>query len=293
MQRPMSNEQQEASFTSLASQVIDGTNENGVAVATGMLIGKPKSLLTDALQALVVPDGTRVDIIDHRADPPVRIKSTATFYDAGSFVRYVNDFKDHATRVFGDEANGAVRAILDYHKATADARWGSHVAILQLRQTEPWKRWIGNNGKRMDQVTFATFLEDNLVDIASPAGGELLGIAREFEVRRNVSFSSGVRLNNGQHQLTYQEDLTETAKKGTVQVPETFVLGIGPWVGVEPYRIDARLRYRLQDGKLTLWYDLARLEDIVRQAFEDVRTFLGAQIRLDVLLGGVVMLEGK
>ena len=271
------------------SPLLESSNENAAAIAAGMALSDPKALDPAELAYAVVPAGAQIQVFDRRSEPPVRIKATATFYEAASFCRYIIGFKDGGSRIYGDEAKGTFLAILDYHQNSTAPRWGSHQALLTLRLTEPWKRWIGNNGKRMDQVTFAAFLEDNLPDIASPAGGELLDIAREFEVRRNVSFSSGVRLNNGQHQLAYQEDLTETAKKGTVTVPEAFVLGIAPWFGVEPYRVDARLRYRLQDGKLTLWYDLARLEDIVRAAFEDVRKFLGAQTGLDVLLGSVTL----
>jgi uncharacterized protein YfdQ (DUF2303 family) len=267
-------------------------NENGALLTAGMALSKPKKLDPAVLSYVLVPEGAKVQEFDRRNDPPVRIHSSAVFYDAGSFCRYVKTYQDLGSHIFGDELKGAFLAILDYHAGSTTPRWGHHHALLQLRPTEAWKRWLPSTGKRMDQVTFATFLEDGLPDIAEPAGAVLLEIAKEFEVRRNVSFSSGVRLNNGQHQLEYQEQLAETAKKGTVTVPETFVLGLAPWVGVELYRLQARLRYRLQDGKLSLWYDLVRPEEIVRAAFGDVRQFLKAQTGIDPYLGTVDMKEG-
>ena len=190
--------------------------------------------------------------------------------------------------MLGDEKAGTLRAILDYHEAPAAPRWGDHAAAFTFRQTEAWKRWVGANGKRMNQTEFAAFLEDNLVDIAVPAGAVLLEMAKNFEVKKNAAFSSVVRLDNGEVQFKYLEDVQGTSRNGEMTVPTMFVLALAPYEGVEPYRVDARFRYRMTDGKLAVWFDLLRLEDYLRDAYARITEFVKAQTGLTVLNGKIV-----
>jgi hypothetical protein len=41
--------------------------------------------------------------------------------------------------------------------------------------------------------------------------------------------------------------------------------------GGAPYKVEAELRYRLKDGNLTMWFDLARDHKVLEVAFMDVR----------------------
>jgi uncharacterized protein YfdQ (DUF2303 family) len=146
-------------------------------------------------------------------------------------------------------------------------------------------RWVTANGKRVDQVAFAAFLEDNLPDIAQPPGAQLLELARSLEVKRNVNFASSVRLDNGQTQLTYEEDVKGTAAKGTIEIPERFILGLAPFEGCAKYRLEARLRYRMAEGKLAMWFDLFRPEEVLRDAFNAVRKQIVDGTAIEPLVG--------
>ncbi len=254
--------------------------------AAGLHAATPRQV-TQPGQYAVVPEGAALHSLEGYLPAPSRIRTTIGFYEAASFCRYVLDFKDAWSRIFADQAGLSLCAYLDYHAASTGPRWGSHIATLGLRLTEAWKKWISANGKRMDQVTFASFLEDNLVDIAAPDGATLLEMAKNLEVKKAAAFTSAIRLDNGEHQFGYVEDIQGTGQKGTITIPGSFVLGIAPVEGVEPYRVDARLRYRMQDGKLAIWFDLLRPDDYLRDAFKSVVEFVKTQTQLDVLLGGV------
>jgi hypothetical protein len=63
-----------------------------------------------------------------------------------------------------------------------------------------------------------------------------------------------------------------TGRGGQMTMPATVKLALMPFDGGQVFPVTARMRWRLESGgKLALWYDLLRLEDILDMAFEDER----------------------
>jgi uncharacterized protein YfdQ (DUF2303 family) len=141
------------------------------------------------------------------------------------------------------------------------------------------------NKKQLTQVDFARFLEDNLPDIVEPEGATLLEVALTFEAKKDVEFASGVRLQNGQIQFQYNEVIRGAAQKGTLEVPEQFVLGIPIHVGGPAYRIPVRFRWRLHEGKAVFWYEIVRPHRYVEDALREIRERIGQETGIDVLAG--------
>lgn len=95
----------------------------------------------------------------------------------------------------------------------------------------------------------------------------MLEISRSLEAKKKVNFASGLRLSNGQNELTYDEQISGTAAKGKLNVPELFTIGIPVLEGGIKYAVEARLRYRIADGgRLTMWFELVRPHKIVEDA---------------------------
>ena len=47
---------------------------------------------------------------------------------------------------------------------------------------------------------------------------------------------------------------------------DRFQIGVPVFWGGEAYRVDARLRYRVKDGKLIFWYELIRDDKVLEAA---------------------------
>jgi uncharacterized protein YfdQ (DUF2303 family) len=247
-------------------------------VETAIESGKKHALLSGEIRQahdgipFVLRDATVVresveDLLLH----PLLKRATVAIRDAASFIAYVKAFAEGSTLIFANLGDRTVTAIMDYHEPTGPARWGRHRAQLTCLLTEDWKRWIAANKKSMSQIDFAQFLEDNVPNIAEPAGGTVVEIARTLEAKKAVNFSSSIRLDNGEHQLLYEETMTGTAQKGTVLIPSTFTLGIEPFEGAGLYRLDARFRYRIDSGAVKMWVDLVRPEAVIEDAFKRTR----------------------
>jgi uncharacterized protein YfdQ (DUF2303 family) len=156
--------------------------------------------------------------------------------------------------------------------------------VLELVHTPEWERWANRDGKVMTQQAFAEHIEDCLGDIRNPTAADMLEVAQSLEARTDVAFRSGVRLANGQRQFTWVENTEAKAGGGTLEVPAEFELGLVPWIGRAqiPFKVMARLRYRVSPDGLMLGYKLVDTERILRKAFAEdiVAPIAGADITI-------------
>lgn len=217
---------------------------------------------------------------------PQRKSGVVKVFDAPSFCEYFLKFSDEHSRVFADETASKILAILDYHGAGENApRWCAHRIELTLRKSEEWKLWTGNNGKQLEQDKFATFLEDNAPDVIKPHGATMIEVARDLSAKTDVEFGSAIRLQNGSVQFKYTETVKGTFGNAQLDVPEKFVVAIPVYVGTERVEMTARMRYRINGGKLTFWYDLLRADVVEREAFLAVYREIAAKLGVTIING--------
>lgn len=259
------------------------------ALAAGAALGTPQSPLVDEKAGVftVVPKGYELKSLEEYLPSPLRIKQNVLLHDADSFIAYVIAFKLPAvSRIFFDGEDEEFNAILDYHEAQTPA-WCNHTATFKPRRSVEFETWMGANRKHMTQVDFARFLEENMPDVVDPNSADLLQVALTFEAKKSVEFSSGVRLNNGQIQFQYDEVVRGTAQKGTIEIPEQFVLGIPIHVNGPAYRIPVRLRWRLQEGKVIFWYEVVRPHRFIEDALKEIRDRIAVETTTVLLAGSV------
>lgn len=136
----------------------------------------------------------------------------------------------------------------------------------------------------MSQEQFAHFIEQNLVDIVEPNSAEMLEISRELVAKKSANFSSSIRLSNGEHQFSYDEEIKGTTKSGNLSIPETFKIGIPVFLNGEAYSIEARLRYRInKEHQLEMWYELIRPHDIYEDAFNTIFANIEKQTGFEII----------
>ena len=238
-------------------------NDAPAIIAAGAAIGEPKNINTGQ-SVVVVPNGYTSQLVS-REFKPSHITRRVELHDAKSFVSYVASFNDGNAQVFADTKGVKFVAIIDYHHADdRGPNWTDHIASFVPRKTTEWDVWVAKNERQMSQAEFAQFIEDNMPDVAEPAGNILFDVARTLEAKKNVKFESGIRLSDGETQFRYEEEIRGSAQKGTLEIPEKFVLGLKPFEGGPAYRMEAMLRYRIgEGGELKFWYKLHRPHKIL------------------------------
>lgn len=256
-----------------------GTNETAAAVEAGQRIGRPVAVSGEFISTLnpitgetTIHDLTALTKKREREEelmPPQRKKGTTIHLTAESFIAYLHRHQTLNTELWATESNNTIHAHID-GDSEAQAGYLNFAAVLELQHSDAWTAWTSINKKYLDQEAFAEHVEARSIDIMEPTAADLLEIVSTIKQVTQVDFESAKRLSDGQTVLSYRETSNATAgSKGEFAVPEQFVIGIAPYEGCQPYRVVARLRTRVRDGRLHIGIVLERPDDISKAAFNE------------------------
>lgn len=262
-----------------------------IKVAQDALKPVPIKLTGDRL--LFVPsaahsEGGKLHDLSTYLDYPTRKKGSIILFDVDSFNTYLGaNAKPGETIIYVDRDLGepSITAVLN-DNSSANPGFRDFRATLQFRKTPQWKKWQAMDGKMVSQEMFSEFVEENMLDILDPPGAQMLEIVTYLQVTRAVDFKSAVNLGNGNVQFQNLESTDAKVSTGLLTIPTIFVLALAPIMGGPTFKIEARFRFRLADGKLSLGLKLQRLEDVMEQVFDDV-------VQNMTLETGVLMVSGK
>lgn len=220
--------------------------------------------------------------LDHHTDQqPLEHASTLLALHAGGDV----DLEYH------DAETLQVTVVLNDHDGNAagdvnTTGWRDHRITWTPTLTPEWKHWVNHQGLH-DQLAFAEVLEDGEAEIEDPPVADMLEIVTTLHATRNAKYRAVGRPTTGRTQFVYEEQSDAKAgEKGELTIPDQFVIVVRPFFGADPWRVKARIRYRVVDGGFRIGYQLHRPDDVIRQAFD-------AQIEeLISNLDGVDTIEG-
>lgn len=266
----------------------------------GSAIGVPRSPITSDLEAfiepengipyLVAPDGYQVHSLEHLLPNPTRKRAEVSVTTTDSFIAYA---KKHGSLdecvIYADidaENSGCTLVAVMNDNGADDAKWRDHRCTFAPALSIEWKRWIGKNKGVMTQADFATWLEDNLGDIANvsgmPTGGQMLTMALAFEANAEKRLKSRINLQSGGVRFEYVEDEDKDTRT-SMEVFQRFTLGLPVFEGSsDAYPVEARLKYRDNGGKVSFWYELIRpdkaFKTAVQSALDEIKTATGFMI---------------
>jgi len=258
------------------------------ALDAGAALARQKPIklseIKDALPGIVVPEGYNFENLETFLPVPTRKRGDTELNDAASFIAVVNDQKGEATRLYSTINPPTFQAV--FNDIASGPGWRDHTANYNAPLSPEWKTWNASSGKQMGQADFSQFIETNLPDIADPDGAAVLEVTRTLQAKKKVNFSSSLRLSDGSVQFTYDEDVQGSTHKGMVKIPEVFVLAIPVFENGVLWRVDANLRYRIQDGgRLAIWYELLRPHKVVEAAVKELRELIAKETGLTILVG--------
>lgn len=228
---------------------------------------------------------------------PNRARGGATFDQPDSFAQYVTELHEGVestpTRMYAVTEERQVTAVFNDHRTATTPGWRDHTATYGALVDEDWQAWRSRDGNLSDQVGFGEFLEDHLHNIVRPDGAEyakyptaaeVLQAALQLTARRQGSFKSSTRLDNGDVEFAFEQTTQATAGGSQVAVPERFCLQLSPFVGHPPVLVNARLRYRATDQGLRIGFRLMRPDQAERDAFEAITREIASGTPEDVPL---------
>ncbi|ERJ35902.1 hypothetical protein L810_1159 [Burkholderia sp. AU4i] len=253
------------------------------------LAGAQKSPLADGTPFVVVPNGYEVQPLTDRDSFPHRPKGIVKVRDAASFIAYFNRQKMANSLIYASLDPAQVLGVIDDHFQASEsqdnggANWREYRVQFAVPASREWRVWNEVNRKQMTQLSFAEFIEDNLPDIITPSGSDMLSIALNFEASKGGNFVSATRLQDGSVDFVWREDVNATGNK--VKMPTEIALELPVFENGAKYPLSARLKYRVKDGGLTIWYELVRPHKVLEDAFRAIWSDIEAQTETKILLG--------
>lgn len=244
----------------------------------------------------VIPKGYKLEVVnralvDRWRGNPQRKAGFFHFGTVESFIRYVTAHKTADTAIFvkADDAGAKFYAILNFHGA--EPSFNDHVACVVLEATNEWLVWNANAGRKMSQKDFATFLEDNTDLFTSPGGLELLELVTTLEGKAHVDIVQGIKLQTGAVNLSYNETIElkgggSGSQAGQMTIPKELKVAIAPFEGTHVANMSARLRYRIDNRKITLWYEPIKSHLHVREIVDQLKNFIHKQTGFEPLAIG-------
>lgn len=250
--------------------------------------------MTTRIAQIALPANMQLKEIDlERLLPnPRRTKGAAELSDEASFLAYVARHRSPSTVVWcafdPQSFRLAFAAVFDDHTLGMPG-WRAHAAVFTPSMSAEWNAWTKSNKQPKSQLEFAEFLEQHEGDIATapdlPTSLQMMEMATGFEATGEKRVRSVVKLQGGGVQLQYV-DGDDDATVSHMKAFDKFAIGIPVFWAGAAYRVDARLRYRHGQGKVSFWYDLIRPDRVHEHAARDVIA------RVQAGIGDLPMLMG-
>lgn len=215
---------------------------------------------------LVLQNSQHLEILTNLLPHPPRKQSSPVFQQSESFIRYVNEQKTDASRIYL-QGDSELLAIFDHHETVAQgglAGWGQHRALFRARHSLQWANWYNENRKKLYQKEFCEFIEDNRADIMEET--DMVELVRNFQANSSVAYE-GYEQGDGSVHLSFQKIVNARAgQKGEIEVPQTFKICIPCFDGGASLEMVAKLRFEIcdSDKKLKLWYELQKVQQILK-----------------------------
>lgn len=269
----------------------DFQTDTGAALAAGTALAKPiTNPHPESAHAVLVPNGYALEYLT-RDDAPFRPKGSVKMNDAASFVSYWGQQNSETSRIYGCMNPVAFTAVFDDHHGD-NAGWREYRCVYTPKHSKEWQEWTARSKQNFEgNAAFAIWLEDHAIDITKPDPARMMDIAINIKVKQEQGFSNAVRLQDGNIQLHYTNEVTAGAKSAAgsnVSIPEQFTIEIPVFegIGATKYKVDARFRYRLHgNGTLNIQFELVRPHKIVELAFSDLLQQIMTGTKQNVLFG--------
>ncbi len=274
---------------------MDNTSNNQALIdlASGMNMQKTPSAGENGERPyVVVPTGYRVQDLEYLLPNPTRKHGNIVTTDADSFIKYVMDEKAWTgARIYANLDSETAKlwlvAVLNDHGTYP--QWRDHRCTYEPKLSLEWKRWSDSNRREMNQLAFASFIEDNIGDVVSvndsPNGTQMLGMALAFERTADKKVASRVNLQSGGVRFEFIDDDNKQTKSA-MEAFSRFNIGVPVFYGSDSaYPVEARLKYREKDGKVIFWYELVRADRVFQTAAREVIQRIKDETAVTVLFG--------
>jgi len=209
---------------------------------------------------------------------PEFVEQREEFIEPKSFEQYLIGYKSSTAICRASLRQNSITAVLDYHgQARTEAGDGAvpgrckHIAVLTCPWDLDYAKWRKVLGEFLPQQAMLEFLEDMIHTIAQPVAADLLEAFGDIHIGRVTRFRSRRNDKNGTVTVLYDEqDETGATKDGSLELPDHVVLVLPMFQGGAVETLTAKVRVRMEQGKLALGLAVPGLDKRERDGFRKI-----------------------
>ena len=274
---------------------------------------------SDGVPAVALPtnQGFRLNsvkpLIDEWRQCPERRKGNAIMLSANSLIDHCNRFSCNDSVLFCDDGDRpSITVVYNYHQRTvlddgdvnddADPGFGDDRARYAFPISDEWKAWAGANGKSLDAIDFAEFLEERIMDVmpvdaeakddptVQMLGGRLAGPDKIMDLSRGVKVfavndvETKLNLSSGEATLVSKEQHRDD-KGNPVKLPNLFHIFVPIFSGGAAVKVLVRLRYRMRGGRVDWSFMLHNADRVMAEAVHADAQMVAEQTGLTLFFG--------
>ncbi|GAT35600.1 hypothetical protein TSACC_3671 [Terrimicrobium sacchariphilum] len=267
--------------------VIETLPEATTNAAAGFLAGLGANVRVEGIEGiphLINPASGELKNLEHLLEAPKRLPQKREVATLEAFNEYVKRFKsaDSSIYVTANSTGYVITAELD-HRSETKLAWHDHRVSFNVTHSEPLRKWIDSNSRQLAQARFAEFLEERSREIKEPSAAEILELAQELHVTRNLSVKSIVRGSRASNTLSFNQEQSLKGGKAGVDLPNSFTVELEPFKRHrERTQIKAFLRPRIDEDKPVFTYELQLVEEAIEEALNVILGAIATQTGLPV-----------
>lgn len=220
--------------------------------------------------SVVLPENYQVQQFEKLLSRPVRPSGRYSAQDQSSFRTLVEQMRDGAdlpapaqrARTYVDKIKRTVLCVLNDTEAGLPGHRDWQV-FWQVDRSLAWAAWMKlAQANYVSQKVLAEFIEDWRQTIVTPDAATLMELATDMQGHKGAEWRSGQRLKDGTIQVSYVEEVRASNREGVIEVPGALTIFTPVFDGEPPIEIQARLRWSVDDGKVTFRVVLPPVEEV-------------------------------
>ncbi len=137
----------------------------------------------------------------------------------------------------------------------------------------------------MTQEVFADWLDERMDDLASSEDGpepiEMLEMARSLQIYTKGTFIKEINPENGTSMMVCKEEQSAESTK----IHRSFFCGLRIFEGGALYSVEMRVKFKLAEGRPKFSYSIHREEELVSDAFMEMRVKIEEETERPVFAG--------
>jgi len=228
---------------------------------------EPATIEVEGIPHILVPQGCTLESMEKFMEAPRRIIAQPQFLDITGFADYAEEFQEEGSRIFVDDEKRTFFIMFDA-PAKGKPAWADHTASYPVRLSPEWNRFKAQDGKRMEPLELAEFIEDNLEYFVGPVtGAELLTMAQDLKVNIRGKINNSGTTQKGVTTLLIENNSEVSGGPKKVEFPAEVELSLRIFKNHTTFKVRSRLRYRFTEEGIKFHFALYDTEQTEEDAF--------------------------